>query len=266
MKKILAVLLVLFIVTLCSCTKNNTTSDIPEKEDTTLSVDGKEFKLTFSDEFDSDLLDTTKWELLPEQVRDTCSWGNPDSVILSDGELKLKVQGSFQPYDAGAIRSRGLFEQAYGYYEIRCKLPSQSGINAAFWLMCDSAGAVGIPGGEDGSEIDILETHNYNNSEIQHAIHWDGYWENHQTVNHTMCIPNIYEGYHTFGFLWDADTYVFYVDGEETWRTTGGGVCFIPSYLKLTVATGGWVGDPNPLLFPTDALTVDYVRVYELAN
>ncbi len=56
---------------------------------------------------------------------------------------------------------------------------------------------------------------------------------------------------------------MFYVDGKPTWKTDAGGICEVPVYLKLTVATGGWVGDVNPDELPTDAMIVDYVRVYE---
>ena len=44
------------------------------------------------------------------------------------------------------------------------------------------------------------------------------------------------DGWHTYSLWWKADEYVFFVDGRETWRTTAGGVCQVPLYLKLSDA------------------------------
>ncbi len=39
-------------------------------------------------------------------------------------------------------------------------------------------------------------------------------------------------GWHTFGLWWKPDEYVFFVDGEETWRTNAGGVSQVPEFMK----------------------------------
>lgn len=229
----------------------------------TIEHNGKTWKLTFSDEFDSTKLDTKKWEYLPDQVRDTSTWVG-DATYFEDGCLILKVEAGEQPYHAGAIRTMGKFEQAYGYFEVKCKVPTISGVNAAFWLIGGSMWTKEELGGVDGAEIDIFETNALAENQFQHAIHWDGYAEYHGSTDYPIKNKNIYDGeFHVFGFEWTESQYIFYVDGEETWRTKAGGICTAPLYLKLTVATGGWVGDPDPSLLPTDAMVVDYVRVYE---
>ena len=75
------------------------------------------------------------------------------------------------------------------------------------------------------------------------------------------------KGWHTFSLLWTPDEYVFYVDGKETWRTTAGGVCQAPLYLKLSdeAAFQGWAGDVRKAKLPDEFLT-DYVRVYDLVG
>ncbi len=55
------------------------------------------------------------------------------------------------------------------------------------------------------------------------------------------------------------------VDGKETWRTTTGGVCQVPLYIKLSDEIGDWGGDIKEAKLP-DQFLVDYVRVYDLVK
>ena len=80
-----------------------------------------------------------------------------------------------------------------------------------------------------------------------------------------MVIPGLSQGFHTFGLLWQPEEYVFYVDGEETWRTSAGGVSQVPAYIKLTDEVGKWAGEIQNAQLP-DYFYVDYVRVYDLAD
>lgn len=232
-------------------------------------INGKPWLLTFEDEFNGDELDYFKWNPTPLWIRGEggdFQWGLDENIKVKDGKLHLTLSGKEKPYGAGAIRTSNTFMQVYGYYEVRCKLPTYAGINASFWLMCAGAGSYEQLGGKDGTEIDIFESHSFNTGEIQHALHWDGYEEKHQTTEKVLQIPGIYEGWHTFALEWNEDQYIFYVDGKRTWTTSAGGVCQVPVYLKLTVATGDWVGDVNPAVLPTDGMVVDYVRVYKAAR
>ena len=55
---------------------------------------------------------------------------------------------------------------------------------------------------------------------------------------------------------------MFYVDGEETWRSSAGGVSQVPEYIKLTEEIGTWGGEIQKAHLP-DYCEVDYVRVYD---
>ena len=74
--------------------------------------------------------------------------------------------------------------------------------------------------------------------------------------------PEVMKGWHTFGLLWLTREYVFYVDGQETWRTSAGGVSQVPEFIKLTEEIGKWGGKIQEASLP-DYCEVDYVRVYE---
>ena len=257
--------------TTVATTTTTTAVSYPHDEEPTVAkgeiktINGKQWQATFVDDFDGTSLDLKKWAYCPNWVRDDCVWTNDHAYVNGDGFLILRASGDQYPYKAGAIRTKGLFEQAYGYYEIRCQLTPIAGINPAFWLMCDAAGAVGTKGGKDGAEIDIIEAPYRNRHIVQHAVHWDGYGSAHGTANKEIYKWNIYEGFHTFALEWNTDEYVFYIDGKETWRTTAGGVCAVPTYLKLTLGIGGWTGKLNAMQLPVDAMVIDYVRVYEQA-
>lgn len=52
------------------------------------------------------------------------------------------------------------------------------------------------------------------------------------------------------------------MDGQETWRSSAGGVSQVPEYVKVTEEIGTWGGDIQKASLP-DYCEVDYVRVYE---
>ena len=228
-------------------------------------IHGKEWIRTFFDDFDGDSLDMTKWSYCPNWTRDDCIWTDSQAVLDGTGNLKLRVSGASIPYAAGAIRTREKFEQTYGYFEVRCRLTPIAGINPSFWLMCDGAGQVGALGGSDGAEIDIIEAPYFKTGMVQHALHWDGYGEMHGTSHKEITRPELYQGYHTFGLEWNETEYIFYIDGEESWRTHSGGVCRVPVYMKLTLGVGAWTGKLDPAHLPVDGMIVDYVKAYTAA-
>ena len=78
--------------------------------------------------------------------------------------------------------------------------------------------------------------------------------------------PDLYDGqYHVFGMMWTPEEYIFYIDNEETWRTSTAGVSDVNQYLKLTLEVSGqtWAGDWNNQVTKPIDWFVDYVRVYD---
>jgi hypothetical protein len=49
------------------------------------------------------------------------------------------------------------------------------------------------------------------------------------------------------------------------WRTSAGGVCQAPLYIKLSDEIGTWAGKIADAQLP-DAFLVDYVRVYDVVE
>lgn len=219
------------------------------------------WRLVFDDDFEGDQLDLSKWSYLREGERKDGYWSHKDAFLDGGGHLIIQVREHEGKYYSGAITTRGKFEQAYGYYEIRCQLPKEEGFWTAFWLMTDGAHRVGDEG-RDGTEIDIYESPFSKQDRIQHALHWDGYDADHQNAGYAPYIPGIYEGFHTFALEWNEYEYIFYVDDQITWRTSAGGVSQVPSWVQITAEVGQWGGDIRKANLPAE-LVVDYVRVYE---
>ncbi len=232
------------------------------EDNKTLTFEGKTYTLTFMDSFNGHRLDRTKWDYCPNWTRDQCIWTDHEAY-LENGNLILNISGDSNPYPAGAIRTHGIFDQTYGYFEIRCRLPQvDTGVCSAFWLMSYEMNDT-VPGAEDGIEIDIFEAvPGFKPHYVQHALHWDGYGDNHKTWNYGMEKRYLYRGYHTFALVWDEEGYRFYIDGMLSAEYKGE-VCRVPCYLKLTTAVGGWTGELNESDLPIHGLEVDYVKVYQ---
>ena len=165
---------------------------------------------------------------------------------------------------SGALRTMDTYTHGYGYYEIRCKLPSVEGIWHAFWMMCGDVYSVGN-GSTDGVEIDVFEYLPALDA-VNCALHWDGYDEAHQNAHKRYEKTKLADGkYHTFGTLWDENGYAFYIDNKKVWSTTGGGVCPLDGYMKISTEYGEWgewVGTLDLKDLPVDWV-IDYVKIYD---
>lgn len=252
-------------------------------------LDMSKFELAWSDEFDGDKLDLTKWDGHYYSDGDTIirrgSYWNNSLATVSDGCLRIATRyypeglnGNGKPgwYTSGIDTSRS-YEQQYGYFECRCILPRGTGLWSAFWMFCSGVGELDHDG-ELGAEIDIYESPYYHlggvdGSSVASNIHINGYGEEHRTksVCHSrVTANNPYEEFNTYGLEWNEKEYIFYINGVEAGRTRFG-VSKVPEWMILSVEVDGANGEPadgwsgaavdaeNP---PTD-FVVDYVRAYQ---
>jgi alpha-L-fucosidase len=225
--------------------------------------EGKSWKLAWTDEFEGSTVDQSKWEVLGDWKRRDGYWVKDDAYLDGKGNLILRTKKDGDRYTCGAVRTRGRFEHRYGYWVCRCEFPKQPGHWPAFWLQADGVGKVG-DAGRDGTEIDIMEKP-WRDDRTTQNLHWDGYGKEHRSSGLQFSVPELNEGWHTFGLYWTPEEYVFYVDGVESWRTSAGGVSQVPQFAKLTEEIGKWGGDIAQATLP-DYFTVDYVRVYDIVE
>lgn len=231
------------------------------------------WNLTFSDDFDGDSIDYTKWVHPPEWQRGEGFWNDDDAFVDGEGNLIIRTRKDGDKYYTGALATReytnapeGTFSQTFGYYEMRAKLPANLvGFHVAFWLMPDRIDEEILGTGEDWTEIDIFEAP-FRRETIFHTLHWDGYEGDHKSYHKQLFVPNLFEGFHTFALEWNEDEYIFYVDDEETWRTSAGGVSKAPSHMIISAEAKNWGGNINNNTKLPQNFIVDYVRVYQDPN
>ena len=262
-------------------------------------IDLSDFTLVWSDEFDGDTIDRDKWTFEWWVTMRKGGYWHEDMVSIEDGDLVIRTeykdealelkQGKYYDwmdvykpgYYSGQIMTRGQYEQLYGYFETRCILPAGSGIWSAFWMM--NEGVYNEDGsGQDGTEIDIFESFDYQNywrgmDCVSTNLHFDGYKDAHQYehVTRTWIENDPYKEYNTYGVEWNPDEYIFYINGKEIGRSTFGGVSQNPEYLILSVEVSGENGVPSysrggagdirktPSENWPCRFRVDYVRCYQ---
>lgn len=229
-----------------------------------LVLDKSQWKVVWEDDFSGPALDRSKWQRCPEWPRQGghCEWNNRNSFVDGKGNLILTIVKNGRKIQAGAVRTKGLFECRYGYFEIRCRVPVIKGGWCAFWMMP----ANGMPEGDrgrEGTEIDIFESIQAERGEVSHALHWGGYEKTHQVASKILKNQqHLYDGrFHTYGVYWGPTQYIFFIDGVETWRSDAGGVLQKPAYLKISLESAEWAGDIHSEALPKQ-VEVDYVRVY----
>lgn len=251
-----------------------------KKDGEKINLDG--FDLVFSDDFDGDTLDESKWRPHHHNgVRKGGYWASSQTSV-ADSCLKITTEylenGDYGPgwYTAG-ISTEGVYEQKYGYFECRCKLPKGKGMWSAFWLFTPMCGKV-TGTGKTGTEIDIFESPYYyrkgkKKNLVTSNLHYNGYFL--QTRYKNVLISALdndpYENFNTYGLLWNEDGYTFYINGVKTAFTKYGGVSRVPEYVilscevdgaaaKPTYGWSGFIGEDKS--FRAEYL-VDYVKVYE---
>lgn len=273
MKKMafLKTLLVIFIIVLTDCSKNDNTSTVPPEESSN--------QLAFSDEFDiAGPLDGSKWKLETIPPNNGSWWNGEkqhytdrtDNAYVSNGTLKIVAkketytfQGSTKDYTSARLNSK--FSFTYGRVDVKAKLPSGVGTWPAIWTLGSNITSVGWP---ECGEIDIMEHWGHEATIVSSATH--------NPACHGGC-PNVTVGkttitdystsFHVYSIIWDENEIQFLIDDElkysynpsikndDNWPYTAN------QFILLNVAMGGsWFTiDPN---FQEAVMEIDYVRVY----
>ena len=164
------------------------------------------------------------WRPMDSRKRGNSTYWCPETASLKDGNLVIKIENSIDhkcntPHkverkvittcvdtsdrvdeDGNVLKG---FLQAFGYFEVRCKIPKIDGGWASFWLQNPKEGRIGDKG-IDASEIDVFESSFYKKpTKVGSCIHYDGYGKEHYALAgvHDVGVDT-YEGYHTYALKW----------------------------------------------------------------
>ncbi|MGC1637285.1 MAG: glycoside hydrolase family 16 protein [Candidatus Acidiferrales bacterium] len=245
--------------------------------------------LVWSDEFnaaDGSRPNPAKWKF---EVGGN-GWGNheleyytnrPENSFIHNGNLVIQaLKENFtgpdhvtRDYTSARITTQGLFEQAYGRFEARIKIPRGRGLWPAFWLLGNDIGTIGWPG---SGEIDIMENIGKEPSMVHGSLHGPGYSGDRDYTSEYKLPGGVHfaDDFHVFAVEWEPKTVRFFVDQDlyATFTPTRlpAGMKWVfdhPFFIILNVAVGGdWPGPPDATTTFPQTMLVDYVRVYKATH
>ena len=237
--------------------------------------------LTMQDEFDTDgAPNPAIWGYDIGTGMD--GWGNqelqyytdrPENVTINNGVMiitarKEDFQGS--AYTSARLLTRGKFEQTYGRFEARIRVPYGQGMWPAFWML-------GVPDSPNEiwpslGEIDIMEMRGQEPTKLIGSLHGPGYSAG-NAISKEYILPNdrLDTGYHIYGIEWGPEYVNYYIDdvlyNQITPEDLPEGAEWVfdnDFYILINLAVGGtFVGPPNSETVFPQSMLVDYVRVYE---
>lgn len=161
-------------------------------------------------------------------------------------------------YSGARLQTKGAFQQKYGLFEARVKLPSGHGLWPAFWMEGANIDQVGWPA---AGEIDVIEVNNRKPDLVEAFAHAPD--ENYGAYFHLS--KPLSAGYHIYGVDWTPKGITWLVDGHAYGHLNAysGWPFSQPFYLVLDLAVGGtWPGSPTASTkFPAH-LKISWIRVY----
>lgn len=249
------------------------------------SDEDREWQLVWSDEFDTETLDLTKWSFQYGTGSDEglTDWGNnelqyytdrEENLFIEDGKLHIVAQReSFEgkPYTSTRIRTKDKGDWVYGRIEVRAKMPEGQGIWPAIWMLPSAENSTWPRHGE----IDIMELVGHEPETVHGTVHFGGDWPFHELEGQTYTLEDetFADDFHIFSIEWKLNEILFFVDGNHYFTVTpatvqqhGYNYPFNAAFhLLMNVAVGGnWPGNPDSTTEFPQTMVVDYVRVYQL--
>ncbi|MGH7939823.1 MAG: glycoside hydrolase family 16 protein [Limisphaerales bacterium] len=244
------------------------------------------YALAWSDEFNGNHLDKTKWEYARNGWRNS-AYDTSAAVSVTNGCLLITTYTGGGTNFTGFIDTNRRRKFRYGYYESSIEFSNAPGQWSAFWIQSpwminvQRNGKLGNINDNptNGVEIDVFEHRcvDHNGRDWtgggDHALHWNGYGRGERNAAWSSRRLGVGSGFHTYGFLWTTNCYRFYVDGRVTWTTKSYMISAAPEFMRLTseVQSGSWAGTVPPGGYPRRdqsqiKMRVDYVRYYAPAS
>ncbi|PLX14499.1 MAG: hypothetical protein C0598_01150 [Marinilabiliales bacterium] len=246
-------------------------------------TNGKDWVVVWSDEFNTQEIDTTKW------TYDIGNWGwgngelqyytsnRKQNARIENDNLIIEARRNDmgQEWTSARLTTRGKVSFTYGKIEFRAKVPQYKGNWAAGWTLGDDyVDEISWP---YCGEIDILESVGYEMNDttgtgIAHAsVHCGAYYfklGNQPTG--VIEVENMNTEYHTYAVEWLPDKISTYVDDKlyASYNDTSTDLSWPfskPQNIILNLAMGGgWGGELGIADVDSQIMIIDYVRVYEL--
>ncbi len=218
--------------------KRSTHSEAPESAIALPDKSG--WQLVWSDEFDGEAIDRTKWDFdLGNGFFDYAShtwiagWGNEELQYYTDAAANASVKDSVLTisarkealhgcgYTSARMKTRlrdgtPLFTTLYGRIEFRAKVPWGKGLWPALWMLPQDDLYGGWPA---SGEIDLMEIVGDKPHEVLNSIHFGSPGTDaRQLITHVHKFPgdSTVADWHTYAVEWEPGEIRFYVDDVRT--------------------------------------------------
>jgi hypothetical protein len=218
-----------------------------------------DWEITFEDNFEGDELDKELWDTGYKAGEHEAQYYVEDAFELKDGILRIRAEArrvDDRKYASGILTTQDIFDQRYGRFLVRAKIPAGQGLWPAFWL---------LPSSENYPlEIDVFEILGDQTDTVYMTNHWRDE-DTGKSTFHTRGFqgPDFSQEFHIFEIIWKPGEIIWFVNGVERARETRG-IPDEPMFLLLNLAVGGkWPGYPDETTPFPSYLEVDFVRVYE---
>lgn len=195
--------------------------DVPAEAPETIKApdDGSEMHLVWHDEFNSDSLDSTKWNLRAKMNQSDIKNGTDEhNVTVEDGNLVMRTwkeaDGTYSTNTS--VTTDGIMSYKYGYLEMYANVPFVEGCWPSFWMQSKDIHRTA----PYMTEIDMFEIYNTENT-VRSDIHkWYLGTNEHYNIGGNKIYYkykrsiNLNNEYHLYGLGWTPDELYFTVDGK----------------------------------------------------
>ncbi|WP_216430244.1 family 16 glycosylhydrolase [Arcanobacterium phocae] len=249
-------------------------------------------ELVWSDEFDNDSVDETKWNIIDGMANHAAIYNRKAVSIKKDGEGsylaltsknypdtaaliadvgwdKYSADQNLEPkvtWSSGRVESKNKYSFQYGRMAVRAKPNDSQGIWPAIWMLAQD---------ETGhDEIDVLEYLGQNPWEAWTTNHFGILGKNKDQIGHASVSYEAWsQAFHVFEVEWSPEKIVWYIDGSYAFSTDRGrgepldGMHSRPMFPILETQVGdGWVGPVDSEKQNTkqeSEFLIDWIRVYQ---
>ena len=249
---------------------------------TTTAAPAKQWELYWSDEFEGDTLDKSKWNI--ESGTSGPIVKKAENVKVEGGDCVITLHRDDSTagyeYSSAYVTTANKFSFCYGRLEFRAKLPVGQAVWPALWTMGNNYLTIG----DDTKawplcgEIDVMElvgssdpNNPFDNRKITGTLHWGPNRDAHEQAHGIkyLLTGNASLDYHIYAIEWDDEQIVWYVDDEEYMTVPlddpDMGTAFMQKHwIIMNINLYEWGASAYNETTPDSvSMYVDYVRVYK---
>jgi beta-glucanase (GH16 family) len=220
---------------------------------------------SFVDEFDGSAVDWTHWNSaystgdpvianneLQAYVPEACTVAN-SMLHITASRQQHQYGSAMMNYTSGELTTRGYFQQLYGKFEMRARMPAGQGLFPALWLVSSDS---------SHSEIDIMENLGQDPSKIYFTVHGNSP-AGPVSEQGSYTAPTFSTTYfHNYALDWEPGLITWSVDGVTTFQSALSPD--VPMHLVVNLAVGGnWPNAPDQTTVFPASYDIDYIHAYQ---